>query len=221
MNPVWTSLMRKHWGIWWTRPHIQAGDQQDSGPTRPAPSLASVLITSNHTHSAAFFLRSHTLSCASSPDLRGKHLSFLGNGDPAVPDWSVSNSLRHFPAFPASTDCLDQRLLRRRQSAHSQGPLRQRWEFFNTSHQPQRSGNDGFYIDNRWDWPVEGALSYPRRRSRRWRSGHLHPRHCSLRWYDEQKSYRSQFAQDSQSGKICQHSIIIIQINYTDTCGAD
>lgn len=131
-NHVWTSLMTKHWGIWWTLLHMQAGDQWGSGPTRPAPSLASVLHTSKH--SVSFFLWSYTLLCASRPDLWGKHLSFLGNGDPAVPDWSMFHSLRHFPALPASTDCFYQHLLWRRQSAHSQGPLHQWWDFFKTSH---------------------------------------------------------------------------------------
>lgn len=49
-NHVWTSLMRKHWRIWWTPPHTQAGDQWDSGPTRPAPSLAFVRSTAKQTH---------------------------------------------------------------------------------------------------------------------------------------------------------------------------
>lgn len=59
-----------------------------------------------------------------------------------------------------------------------------------------------FSYNNRWNWSVEGAFSYPEQRWRRWRPGRFHPRHCPLRWYDEQKSYRPQFTQDSQSGKI-------------------
>lgn len=195
--------MRKHWGIWWTPPHMQAGDQRDSGPTRPALSLASVLLTSNkHTFGVTFLLWSHTLLCASSPDLWGKHLSFLGNGDLAVPDRSMFLGLRNLPALPASAGCLYQHLLWRRQSAHSQGPLRQRWESFKMSDSPQRSGNDPFHMINRWNWSVEGAFSYPGQRGRRWRPGHLHRGHCSLRWYDEQKTNRSPFTQDSQTGKI-------------------
>ena len=92
-NHVLTSPMRKRWKIWWTRPSSQAGGWRDSGLTRPAPSLASVLHTHTHadsnmtifSHHSCYVLTPFLRVCVCRPDVRGCHLSVLGDGDPAGP----------------------------------------------------------------------------------------------------------------------------------------
>lgn len=214
--------MRKQWGIWWTLPHTQAGDQRDSGPTRPALSLASVLHTSNQTHSVTFFLWSYTSLCASSPDLWRKHLSFLGNGDPAVPDWSMSHSLWHFPAFPASADCLYQHLLWRRQSTHSQDPLHQRWDFFkhHINHRDQEIISLILIIGGIDPWKELSVIQDRGEEDEEQVVFIEDTAHCADMMSKRVTDRSSLKTARAVKFIYCHYNMIIIQIKYTDTYGA-
>lgn len=211
---VWKSPMRRLWRSWWTRLFIQADQQPERGPIRPAPSLASVPQTHTwaHTHTVThlychfFDLILSVFSDQTCEDVTCPFSGLVTLQTQTQVCTKVFGISQH--SLPARITFTNTYFGGDKSPTHRilyvNGESR-----FNRKHpvKLERRTNPGTCHDlmlylhrHRWSWPMEGAVGDPWQDwGRRRCQDCFHKGHGSLCWYDEQQSHRSQLAQESKS----------------------